>query len=73
VLKQLRGQRDLTGRSNPQPDVAAPLDDQSIGGGRRGEFDLNEGGGGFELGALVAPAAESGVVEAVLAREGGGG
>jgi hypothetical protein len=73
VLEQWRGQRNLAGRFDPQPGLPAQFDDQSVGGCGRGEFNLHEGGRGLELGALVTPGAEGGVVEAVLAREGGGG
>lgn len=73
MLEQLRRQGDLTSRLNPQPGIAAQLDEQSIGGRWCGEFHLHEGGRRFELGALVSPTAEGGVVESVLTGEGGGG
>lgn len=73
MLEQLRGQGDLTGRLDPQPGTATQFDEQSIGGRWRAEFHLHKGGRGFESGPPMTPAAEGGVVDAVFAREGGGG
>lgn len=73
VLEQLRGQSDLTGQLVPQPGVAAQFDDQSVDGHGSGEFDLHDRRCSFELGALGSPATERGVVESILAGEGGGG
>lgn len=73
MLEQARGQFELSGGGEAQPDPGAQFDDQFVQRGWRRQFDLHEAGGGPGFGLGVPPAAEGRVSEALTTREGGGG